>query len=187
VVQVHNARRVLLGTARGKISIHTTLSAGSWKKEWAELPRIETILPTASFACTVMAMHNVVALALPGVAAFDLAIPAQVFGHVDERERYSFKVCAAEPALVSTTTSYAIQVTHGLDVLHTGRALVSAVALGGGRWCVLVRGRARGSTHSCRPSESAVPLPCSASWSSSTTRRSTSSSRRRTPHYWLPL
>ncbi|WP_354245443.1 helix-turn-helix domain-containing protein [Arthrobacter sp. UYEF20] len=88
------------------------------------MPRIETILPTASFTCTVMAMHNVVALALPGVVAFDLAIPAQVFGHLDERERYSFKVCAAEPGLVSTTTGYAVQVTHGLNLLRAADTVV---------------------------------------------------------------
>ena len=32
-------------------------------------------------------MHAVVALALPDVVAFDLSIPAQVFGHTEERGR----------------------------------------------------------------------------------------------------
>ena len=62
-------------------------------------------------------MHRVVALALPGVVAFDLAIPAQVFGHEDERERYSFTVCAARPGLVPTTSGYSIQADDGLDAL----------------------------------------------------------------------
>jgi hypothetical protein len=44
------------------------------------------------------AVHRIVALALPEVVAFDLSIPAQVFGHRDERERYSFAVCAARAA-----------------------------------------------------------------------------------------
>ena len=34
-------------------------------------------------------MHRVVALALPEVVAFDLAIPSQVFGHPDERPHYA--------------------------------------------------------------------------------------------------
>ncbi len=43
------------------------------------------------------AVHRVVALAIPDVVAFDLSIPAQVFGHYDERDRYSFAVCAERP------------------------------------------------------------------------------------------
>lgn len=69
-------------------------------------------------------MHRVVALALPNVVAFDLAIPAQVFGHEDERDRYSFQVCAAEPGLVPTTSGYAIQATAGLDALLSADTVV---------------------------------------------------------------
>ena len=32
-------------------------------------------------------MHSVIALILPQVVAFDLAVPAQVFGHPDESDR----------------------------------------------------------------------------------------------------
>ena len=49
--------------------------------------------------------HRVVALALPDVVAFDLAIPAQVFGHPSERGRYSFAVCAERPGAIRTTTN----------------------------------------------------------------------------------
>lgn len=69
-------------------------------------------------------MHRVVALALPDVVAFDLAIPAQVFGHEDERQLYSFAVCAAEPGLVQTTTGYAIHVAEGLDALLSADTIV---------------------------------------------------------------
>jgi transcriptional regulator GlxA family with amidase domain len=62
-------------------------------------------------------MHSVVALALPDVVAFDLAIPAQVFGHEDERTRYSFRVCAPVPGLVPTTSGYSIEAAHGLEAL----------------------------------------------------------------------
>jgi transcriptional regulator GlxA family with amidase domain len=69
-------------------------------------------------------MHRVVALALPDVVAFDLAIPAQVFGHEDERQLYSFAVCAAEPGLVQTTTGYAIHAAQGLDALQSAHTIV---------------------------------------------------------------
>lgn len=69
-------------------------------------------------------MHRVVALALPDVVAFDLAIPAQVFGHVDERKRYSFRVCAAQPGLVPTTSGYSIFAPDGLDALLSADTVV---------------------------------------------------------------
>jgi hypothetical protein len=39
----------------------------------------------------------VAALALPDLVAFDLSIPAQIFGHREERDRYEFTVCAQRP------------------------------------------------------------------------------------------
>jgi transcriptional regulator GlxA family with amidase domain len=69
-------------------------------------------------------MHRVVALAIPDVVAFDLAIPAQVFGHEDERQHYSFAVCAAEPGLVQTTTGYAINAADGLEALLSADTIV---------------------------------------------------------------
>jgi len=69
-------------------------------------------------------MHRVVALALPEVVAFDLAIPAQVFGHRDERDRYSFGVCAATPGPVPSTTGFAVLATLGLDALAAADTVV---------------------------------------------------------------
>jgi transcriptional regulator GlxA family with amidase domain len=65
-------------------------------------------------------MHEIVVLALPRVVAFDLAIPAQVFGHADEINRYDFSVCAERPGLVPTTTGFSIEAARGLDAI--GRA-----------------------------------------------------------------
>lgn len=62
-------------------------------------------------------MHRVVALALPEVVAFDLAIPSQVFGHREEHERYSFAVCAPDPGLVPSTTGFAVHAGAGLEAL----------------------------------------------------------------------
>jgi len=54
-------------------------------------------------------------LALSAVEAFDLAIPAQVFGDRRQAGQYSFSVCGAIPGLVPSTTGYAINAPHGLD------------------------------------------------------------------------
>jgi transcriptional regulator GlxA family with amidase domain len=69
-------------------------------------------------------MHQIVALALPDVVAFDLAIPAQIFGHRDERERYCFRLCAAETGLVPSTTGYSVQATCGLEALASADTVV---------------------------------------------------------------
>jgi transcriptional regulator GlxA family with amidase domain len=63
-------------------------------------------------------MHRVVALALPKVVAFDLSIPAQVFGHHSERERYAFSVCAPARGLVPSTTGFAVEADAGLRALE---------------------------------------------------------------------
>ena len=52
-----------------------------------------------------MGVHRVVAVAVPEVVAFDLSIPAQVFGHRDESELYSFRVCSFRSGRVATTTA----------------------------------------------------------------------------------
>jgi transcriptional regulator GlxA family with amidase domain len=69
-------------------------------------------------------VHAVVALALPAVEAFDLAIPAQIFGDHRLGERYSFTVCAPAPGLVPSTTGYAISVAHGLELLASADTVV---------------------------------------------------------------
>jgi transcriptional regulator GlxA family with amidase domain len=69
-------------------------------------------------------VHRVVALALPEVVAFDLSIPAQVFGHVDEGERYRFSVCAERPGEVRSTTGFSITAGQGLAALKDADTVV---------------------------------------------------------------
>jgi transcriptional regulator GlxA family with amidase domain len=65
-----------------------------------------------------------VALALPDVVAFDLSIAAQVFGHRDERERYSFTVCAEHPGAVPSTTGFSVNAPAGLDMLGEADTII---------------------------------------------------------------
>jgi transcriptional regulator GlxA family with amidase domain len=70
-------------------------------------------------------MHAVVALALPTVEAFDLAIPSQVFGdQVIHADRYTFTVCAPSAGLVPSTAGYAIQANRGLEALADADTVV---------------------------------------------------------------
>jgi transcriptional regulator GlxA family with amidase domain len=69
-------------------------------------------------------VHRIVALALTEVVAFDLAIPAHVFGHRDERDHYSFAICASEVGLVPSTTGYAVQAAFGLEALNGADTVV---------------------------------------------------------------
>ena len=71
-----------------------------------------------------MPVHAVVALALPAVEAFDLAIPSQVFNDRSQGGRYRFTVCAPERGLVPSTTGYAINVEHGLERLADADTVV---------------------------------------------------------------
>jgi transcriptional regulator GlxA family with amidase domain len=69
-------------------------------------------------------MHRVVALALDPVVAFDLAIPAQVFGHRDERGRYAFTVCSERRGPVRTTTGFDVVATQGVGALRRADTIV---------------------------------------------------------------
>jgi transcriptional regulator GlxA family with amidase domain len=69
-------------------------------------------------------MHHVVALALEEVVAFDLSIPAQVFGHREERGRYRFSVCALHPGAVSSTTGFSVSAGSGLEALERADTVV---------------------------------------------------------------
>lgn len=62
--------------------------------------------------------HRVVALALPMVVAFDLSIPAQVFGHPEIQQQYRFDVCTPEPGVVPTSTGFGIEISDGLALLE---------------------------------------------------------------------
>jgi transcriptional regulator GlxA family with amidase domain len=69
-------------------------------------------------------MHRIVALALPDVVAFDLSVPAQVFGHRDERDRYDFAVCSLRPGPVPTTTGFAIEATAGIEAVTSADTVI---------------------------------------------------------------
>ncbi len=69
-------------------------------------------------------MHRVVALAIPHVVAFDLTIPAQVFGDASERDRYEFTVCTERPGAVPTTSGFALDVRWGLTALRRADTVV---------------------------------------------------------------
>ena len=69
-------------------------------------------------------MHRVVALALPEVVAFDLSIPAQVFGRFRDPAPYSFTVCTPTPGTVPTTTGFAVEIPRGLEALDDADTVV---------------------------------------------------------------
>jgi transcriptional regulator GlxA family with amidase domain len=71
-------------------------------------------------------VHHVAVLALPVVVVFDLAIPAQVFGHPDEADRYQLTVCGPEsgPSLVPTTTGFDVMTSAGLSAVESADTVV---------------------------------------------------------------
>jgi AraC family transcriptional activator FtrA len=69
-------------------------------------------------------MHAVVALALPTVEAFDLAVPAQVFADPGLPRRYDFTVCAPAAGLVPSTAGYSVHAEHGLEALAVADTVV---------------------------------------------------------------
>jgi transcriptional regulator GlxA family with amidase domain len=66
--------------------------------------------------------HRVAALVVREVVAFDLAIPAQVFGR--EPDLYEWAVCAPTPGRVPTETGFDVLVPHGLEVLKEADTVV---------------------------------------------------------------
>jgi transcriptional regulator GlxA family with amidase domain len=69
-------------------------------------------------------MHHVAVLALDNVVAFDLAIPAQIFGHQDERHRYRVSICAERPGPVPTSTAFEIVARHGLPTVRRADTVI---------------------------------------------------------------
>ncbi|GGF32746.1 transcriptional regulator [Marmoricola endophyticus] len=69
-------------------------------------------------------MHHVVVLALPGVVAFDLAVPAQVFGHPDQAGDYRLSVCGTEAGEVRTTTGFSVLLDRGVDAVADADTVV---------------------------------------------------------------
>ena len=77
----------------------------------------------ATVAPPAASRHDVVVLALPGVVALDLSIPAQLFA---ERypTPYRVTVCAAEPGEVMTSGGFAVRVAAGLAALADADTVV---------------------------------------------------------------
>ncbi|MBT0768724.1 helix-turn-helix domain-containing protein [Kineosporia sp. J2-2] len=70
------------------------------------------------------AIHQVVVLAVPDVVLLDLAIPAQIFGHRDEADRYRLTVCAERRGPVPTTTGGPLYAEAGLSALDRADTVV---------------------------------------------------------------
>ena len=68
--------------------------------------------------------HRVVALVFPGVVAFDLATPAQVFGHRVERRRYAFSVASPTPGPLPTATGFDVVAARGLEALEDADTVI---------------------------------------------------------------
>ena len=69
-------------------------------------------------------MHRVVAVAIPDVILFDLAIPAEVFGRTVERHRYAFEVCAERPGPISSASGVGVQVRRDLSALDAADTVI---------------------------------------------------------------
>jgi transcriptional regulator GlxA family with amidase domain len=69
-------------------------------------------------------MHRVVAVAVPDVILFDLAVPAEVFGRRVERNRYAFEVCAERPGAVSSVSGVDVRVPRGLRALEAADTVI---------------------------------------------------------------
>jgi transcriptional regulator GlxA family with amidase domain len=67
-------------------------------------------------------MHRVVALIVNEVVAFDLAIPAQVFGR--EPERYAWALCAVAPGPVPSETGFDVVAPRGLEALASADTVI---------------------------------------------------------------
>ena len=72
----------------------------------------------------ILPVHTVVALALPTVEAFDLAIPAQVFADPGLPRRYEFTVCAPAAGLVRSTVGFSVQAERDLEALAAADTVV---------------------------------------------------------------
>src|SRR5215207_5043167 len=75
--------------------------------------------------------HRVVTLVMGEVVAFDLSIPAQVFGR--EPQLYEFAVCAPVPGRVPSETGFDVLVPHGLEAL-AGADTVIVPGIGDRAW-----------------------------------------------------
>ncbi|HTX12315.1 MAG TPA: helix-turn-helix domain-containing protein [Solirubrobacteraceae bacterium] len=68
-------------------------------------------------------MHRVVALVVPDVIIFDLAIPAEIFGREVE-PGYSFAVCTEHPGMVSSASGFDVRINQGLELLEQADTVI---------------------------------------------------------------
>jgi transcriptional regulator GlxA family with amidase domain len=69
-------------------------------------------------------MERIAVLALDSVVAFDLSIPAQIFGHRDQRDRYRVSICAERPGPVRTSTGFDIVARAGLATVRRADTVI---------------------------------------------------------------
>jgi transcriptional regulator GlxA family with amidase domain len=69
-------------------------------------------------------MERIAVLALGSVVAFDLSIPAQIFGHRDQRGRYRVSVCAERPGPVRTSSGFDIVARAGLATVRRADTVI---------------------------------------------------------------
>src|SRR5688500_943389 len=76
-----------------------------------------------------MPPHRIALGALPGGVAFDLAVPAQVFGHRVERSRCAVTVCGPAPGPVPSPAGWALGGETGVEAVDAaGAGIVPGVA-----------------------------------------------------------
>jgi transcriptional regulator GlxA family with amidase domain len=74
-----------------------------------------------------MTVHQVAVLALDGAVAFDLGVPAQVFGAARTatgRRLYQVRTCTADGGPIRTSAGFQILPEHGPDILTTADTVI---------------------------------------------------------------
>jgi transcriptional regulator GlxA family with amidase domain len=71
--------------------------------------------------------HRIAVLALPGVVAFDLGVPAQVFGSARDphgRRYYEVRTCTPDGGPIRSAAGFSVVPEHGPDLLATADTVV---------------------------------------------------------------
>ena len=116
--------RLVAGAARGRGSVLVVTAPGWPARPRRARGRNAPYRRDPASAVPRCPVHRIVALALPQVAAFDLAIPAQVFGHPDQHQRYSFALAGESAGPVPSTSGYAVNAPCGLEGLAAADTVV---------------------------------------------------------------
>ena len=103
-----------------------TVASGTSRQQW-QYSR------TSSSSChTLLVLHDVVALAPPGIAPFELGVVCEVFG-VDRTASglpgFDFAVAGRRPGRIPTSAGFDLEVAHGLERLASAD-LVAVPAYG---------------------------------------------------------